>query len=110
MLFYGESVLAAEGNAVLVIGTDLPTEEISGINTLVIPSDTDVSAVGALMSAYEIGTVYIPDNDELYEICSGYDSFVVRVEGSMSFGIGAASVSVTACEGKSSLVTRISMG
>ncbi len=110
MLFYEESILATAEDTVVVVGTDIPDLETNRIDTLVIPDTDELGAVEMLMSVYDIGTVYIPDNEDVYALCSGYDSFVVRVEGSMSFGVGAASVSVTAGEGDPSLITRITMG
>ncbi len=110
MLFYEESVLADAGDCVLVIGTDIPELEADLIDTLVIPVYEDLSTVEKIMTSFEIGTVYIPDNDELYEICSAYDVLTVRVNGSMSFGVGEASVSVTSGQNTPSLITRITMG
>lgn len=110
MLFYEESVLVRSEDSVVVIGTDIPELDTDIIDTLVITDSTKPSAVEMLMTTCDVGTVYIPDDEELYELCSNYDSFVVRVEGSMSFGIGTASVSVTAGQSIPSLVTRISLG
>ena len=110
VLFYEESVLARADDSVLLIGTDIPDLDDDRIDTLVIPDSGKFSAVEMLMSVYDITTVYVPDDEELYELCSSYDSFVVRVEGSMSFGIGGASVSVTAGENAPSLITRITLG
>ncbi len=110
VFFYEDSVLARAEDRVLIIGTDIPELDRDRIDTLVIPDATKLSAVQMLMSVYEIGTVYIPDDDGLYELCGDYDCFVVRVEGSMSFGVGGASVSVTAGQNAHSLITRISLG
>ena len=108
--FYEESVLARSEDSVVVIGTDIPELDTDIIDTLVIPDGSETSAVDMLMQVYDVETVYIPDDEELYGICSSYDSFVVRVEGSMSFGIGGASVSVTAGQSTPSLITRITLG
>ena len=110
MLFYGESFLVRGDDAIVVKGTDIPELDTDIIDTLVIPDITKLSAVEMLMTVCDVGTVYIPDDEELYGLCSSFDCFVVRVEGSMSFGIGTASVSVTAGQSTTSLITRITLG
>ncbi len=110
MLFYEESVLITAEDAVVVIGTDIPQADIGKIDTLVIPDAESLQKAEMLMQVYEVGTVYIPKDDALYNLCSGFDCFAVRVEGSMSFGIGGASVSVSAGQSDPSLITRVSLG
>ncbi|MBR6514373.1 MAG: hypothetical protein IKT46_06005 [Clostridia bacterium] len=112
MLFYEESVLAQSEDAVLVIGCDIPDIEKNTIDTLVIPDldDNTAQRVEELVGRYRVSTAYIPDSDELFSILEGYDIFVIKVKAHMSFGVGGASVSVTAGNSSPALITRISMG
>lgn len=110
VLFYEESVLMRTEDSVALVGTDIPELDTNRIDTLVIPDVNALEKAEMLMQVYEVGTVYIPKNDELYNLCSNFDCFTVRVEGSMSFGIGGASVSVGAGQSDPSLITRVSLG
>ncbi|MBQ4561599.1 MAG: hypothetical protein IJA55_04650 [Clostridia bacterium] len=112
MFFYDECTVAEAENEALVVGTKKPETEGNIIDTLIVPDyDKDtLSEVESLLNEYDIDTVYIPDEEELYRLCSGFDVATVKVEGSMSFGIGGASVTVTAGEKDTSLITRLSIG
>ena len=110
VLFYEESVLLRAEDSLAIIGTDIPDLDLNRIDTLVIPDTESLQSAEMLLQVYEVGTVYIPKDDNLYNLCSGLDCFTVRVEGSMSFGVGGASVSVTAGQSDPSLITRVTLG
>ena len=106
VFFYEGTVLATSEDDVLVVGTaDMDKLGIDAIDVLVIQ---DPAEGLSMIENYDIGTVYIPDTEELSELYGMTDAFVVRVEGSMSFGIGAAAVSVMA--GTGSLMTKMTVG
>ena len=129
MLFYDNTVIFESEEYVLVVGTgdiDKLKLDVPAVSTVVVQDYTDgsISGFSKLITEYEVETVYIPDYtdttdgyNEFIALCDSLDAFVVRVEGSMSFGVGAASVSVVAGmnEGYTdtadySLMTKITMG
>lgn len=110
LLFLDRSVYITLEESTLLVGTAGAQElKLSELDYLVIPDfgEKSLSGLSHLTEACKIKNIYIPDcsaQTEGYEECSALlgksDAFVVRVEGSMSFGLGAASVSCVASLGQ----------
>ncbi len=128
MLFSENSVTVIANDMLCVVGCgngNLEFTDSNYIDYLVIQdfSDSTIGSFGKLSEAYDIEYIYIPDHipeGEEYEsflnMCYQEDSYVIKVEGSMSFAVGDGSVTVSAGTNKNydnkndySLMTKITL-